>query len=79
MGYTLNPEYVSGAVVVAVVSDDLVGWLGCEGGRRRDAQPKYTPGSILAIHGVWLSSTGRLAVGMPSSLEQAVDDFAFHL
>jgi hypothetical protein len=55
--------------VVVVVSDDVVAWFGREGGRRREAQPKYTPDSILAIHGVRLSSTGRLAVGMPSCLE----------
>ena len=69
MGYTLNPEYVSEAVVIVVVSDDVVGWFGCEGGRRRDAQPKYTPDVIPAIYGVRLLSTGRLALGMPSSLE----------
>ena len=60
MGYTLNSERAS---------DDAVGWFGCDGGGRRDAQPKYTPDLISAIHGVRLSSTGRLAVGMPSSLE----------
>ena len=56
-------------VVVVVVSDDIVNWFACDGGRRRDAQPKYTPDSISPIHGVSLSSTGGLAVGTPSSLE----------
>ena len=67
MGYTLNPVVV--VVVVVVASDDVVGWFGCDDGRRKDAQPKYTPDVISRIHGVELSSTGRLAVGMPSSLE----------
>lgn len=58
MGYTLNPEYVSGIAVVVVVSDHEVGWFEWEGGRRRDTQLKYTPDLFSAIHGVRLSSTG---------------------
>ena len=48
-----------------VVSSDDVD----DDGRRRAAQPKYAPDAISAIHGVTLSSTGRLAVGKPRSLE----------
>lgn len=79
MGYRLNPKYDPGAGVVVVVvgvvvvvlgvSGDVVAWFGREGGRRREAQPKYTPDSISAIHGVRLSSTERLAVGIPRSWE----------
>lgn len=54
---------------MVVTSDAVVGGLECDGGRRRDAQPKYTPDSISEIHGVRLLSTGRLAVGIPSCLE----------
>lgn len=60
MGYRLNPECVIGLVSSDDVDDD---------GIRRDAQPKYTPDLISAIHGVSLLSTGRLAVGMPRFLE----------
>lgn len=66
MGYMLNLELASGVVVV---SGDAIGWFGCDDGKRRDAQPKYTQEVISAIHGLRLSSTGRLAVGMPSSPE----------
>ena len=51
MGYTLNPEYVSGAVVVVVVSDDVVGWFGCSGGRRRDALDIGDPWCQVVVDG----------------------------
>lgn len=69
IGYTLNLDRVSVATVVdveVVVYDSIVGWLVF---RLRDAQPKYAPGLIVETHGMRLLSTGRLAVGMPSSLD----------
>ena len=50
-----------------MVPGAVVGWFVCVVGKA--AQPKYAPDLMLEIHGVALSSTGRLAVGMPNFLE----------
>lgn len=51
-------------------------WRGCwsrrsgwSPGSASEAQPKYTPDLASAIQGVAASSTGRFAVGIPSSLD----------
>jgi len=52
-----------------MVTAAVVGWFVRVGGKGKAARPKYAPDLMLVIHGVDLLSTGRLAVGMPSSLE----------
>ena len=60
MGCSMNPECEAVVVSCDDVDDD---------GKSRDAQPKYTPDGISAIHGVSSLSMGRLAVGVPRFLE----------